>query len=340
MVEFPRQRPGVDQFERIDPCGRRGGDVPDVVRARAPRDDPEVVESGEDLGGAPGGDLADLKVRPRGDVSISPAETVGEVGDTPELPGRDDPGRQPEPAHVGILRGGDVEEAVELREEDVRAFREDGAIGAVPDLAPDFERVLLTLGLLLRAERLPLGQGPVLRPAVDRVGAVGDRLGRGDLDGRGRGRAVGEERPREGRAASGRAGEVDARDEPFEVALLLLRHAGLGLAHRRLHRVRGRGSRTSRTRDGPDGAERRGRRMRVPLQTRRLTPLRKQDARPAPERCRLAEMSTETESSTGDRRQGGFRAKSKTGGLGPISRQTRLRIGQISQTGRHPDGSN
>ena len=57
-------------------------------------------------------DLADLQVGARRDVRIAAAAALGEVGEARELPVLQDAVRDAQPAHVGVLRRRDVEQAV------------------------------------------------------------------------------------------------------------------------------------------------------------------------------------------------------------------------------------
>jgi hypothetical protein len=56
-------------------------------------------------------DLAHLQVGAGGDVGITPAIALGEVGDPGELSVRKDAVRHPQAAHIGVLVRRDVEQA-------------------------------------------------------------------------------------------------------------------------------------------------------------------------------------------------------------------------------------
>ena len=65
-------------------------------------------------------DLADLQIGARGDVRVAAAVALGEIGDAGELRGLEDAVRHPQPAHVGVLVGRDVEQPEEAPAEIVR----------------------------------------------------------------------------------------------------------------------------------------------------------------------------------------------------------------------------
>ena len=80
-----------------------------------------------------------------------------------------DAARDAQPAHEGVLRGCDVEQAVELAEEDVRSLGEAPFGGRRADLVEPIERMLLPLCLLLCGELAAGSDGAVLCGAM-RVG--------------------------------------------------------------------------------------------------------------------------------------------------------------------------
>src|SRR5206468_2133089 len=101
-----------------------------------------------------------------------------EVAHAAELPRREHASGDPEPAHEGILRRGDVEQARELVQEDVSILGKDAPAGIGPDLVPEGEPVLVALGLLLLRERLARGEESVLGLGVDLLRPGGPRGGR------------------------------------------------------------------------------------------------------------------------------------------------------------------
>ena len=154
-------------------------------------------------GGPVGADLADLQVGARGDVGIAAAQVVGDVGHAAELVRVQDAAGNAQPAHEGVLRRGDIEQAVELGQEDVGSLGETCRSAAKRgDLVEAVERMLLALGLLLRrpACRRPRACGPARRDAGRRV----------------RGR-----RSTARRQAEDGAARLDAGHEALEVFLLL-----------------------------------------------------------------------------------------------------------------------
>src|SRR5215210_6517718 len=56
--------------------------------------------------------LAHLKVGPGGGMAESPAITFGEIGHARELPMLEDAVRDPQTAHVGVLRRRDIKQAI------------------------------------------------------------------------------------------------------------------------------------------------------------------------------------------------------------------------------------
>src|ERR1700676_3842488 len=56
--------------------------------------------------------FANLQIGAGGDMAKRPAIALGEIGHPGELPGFQDAVRNPQPAHVGILCGGDAKQAV------------------------------------------------------------------------------------------------------------------------------------------------------------------------------------------------------------------------------------
>ena len=113
VVPLARVGPRVDQFLRVDAGGRRAGDVADVVGAGAARAQAEVLDALDHVDRVLRLDLADLQVGARRHMRIAAAEALGEIGDAGELPVLQDAVRDAQPAHVGVLRRRDVEQAVD-----------------------------------------------------------------------------------------------------------------------------------------------------------------------------------------------------------------------------------
>ena len=108
-MPFARIRPGIDQLLRIDACGRRTRDIADVVGARAARAKAEILNALDQGHAVLGQNFPDLDVRAGGDVAVAPAVTLGEVGKPRQLPMPENAVGHAQPAHVGILRGRDIE---------------------------------------------------------------------------------------------------------------------------------------------------------------------------------------------------------------------------------------
>src|SRR5438552_3223125 len=121
-VPLARVRPRIDQFLRIDAGGRRSGHVADVVGAGTPRAQADLLDRFDHSDRIPWLDLADLEVGPRGDMGIAAAIARGELGDTGQLPMLEDAVRDPQAAHVGVLRGRDVEQSVEAPAKIIRGL--------------------------------------------------------------------------------------------------------------------------------------------------------------------------------------------------------------------------
>ena len=163
-------RSRVVELLRIDPGGRVGGDVPDVVGARAARGEARFGEALEDRARVDRGDLAHLQVRARRDVGVTAAEVLGDGGHGAQLRGVQHAVGIAQAQHERVLRRRDVEEPVELVEEDVGALRELAARGIGRDLVPHVERMLGALGLFLARELAARGDRAVLRGEMDGLG--------------------------------------------------------------------------------------------------------------------------------------------------------------------------
>ena len=122
-MPFARKGPRVDQFLWVDTSRRRAGDVADIVRTRSARTEADILDAFDHGHGIAGGDFADLKVGPGRDMRIAAAKTFGEVRDAGELRGFQDPVRNTQPAHIGILIGRHIKQAEKPPTEIVRGFR-------------------------------------------------------------------------------------------------------------------------------------------------------------------------------------------------------------------------
>ena len=218
-MPFARVGPRVDQLLRIDAGGRRAGDVADVVGAGAARAQAEILDRLDHRDGVLRLDLADLQVGAGGDMGIAAAIALGEVGDAGELPMLEDAVRHPQPAHVGVLGRRHVEQAEIAPAEIVRRLGIFVARGLRLEPCIAVEGVLLALEFfllgklaagfdhaVLRAQML--GVGPARFGCSRRVSRAGDAAGlaHGLVA-----RSIG----------TPSFGDLQARHEPFKVALLL-----------------------------------------------------------------------------------------------------------------------
>ena len=153
-------------------------------------------------------DLAHLQVGAGGDMGIAAAIALGEVGDPGKLPVREDAVRHPQPAHIGVLVRRHVEQAEVAPAEIVRRL---GVLVVrrlrlQPVVA--VERMQFALELLLFGKLAAGLENAVLGAQMRGVGA--GRFGSG--------RAL-----RGGDAAirAGGLGDLQARNETFQVTLLL-----------------------------------------------------------------------------------------------------------------------
>src|ERR1043165_2267259 len=108
-MPLARIRPRVDQLLAVDAGRGRAGDIADVVGAGAARPQAEALDAFDHVDRVLRRDLADLQVRARRYMRIRTAAALREIGDTGELPVLQDAVRDAQPAHVGILRGRDIE---------------------------------------------------------------------------------------------------------------------------------------------------------------------------------------------------------------------------------------
>ena len=112
--------------------------------------------------------------------------------------------RHPQPAHVGFLRRRHVEQAVVLPAEGVGGLGEFVVRRLLLEPRIGVKRVLLALDLLLFVELAAASNGLILREDVLGVGAGRDRVGR-----------------LAARQTAAGTGDLQARGEAFEIALLL-----------------------------------------------------------------------------------------------------------------------
>ena len=168
MMHLAREGARVDQLLRVDAGGGRASDIANVVRAGAAVEDAKVGQSHQDIGRIAGADLANLKVRARRYVGVAPAVRLGEVRHAAKLPRIDDAARKAKPAHIAILRRGDVEHAQRLHQEHVRALGKLAGFRTALHLIPQIERILLALGGLFLGQFLSGVGDPILRLEMNR----------------------------------------------------------------------------------------------------------------------------------------------------------------------------
>ena len=184
------------------PAVGRAGDVADVVGAGAARPQAEALDAFDDLDRVLRLDLADLQIRARRHMRVGPAAALREIGDAGELPMLQDAVRNAQPAHVGVLRRRDVEQAVIAPAEIVRGLRRLVLLRLLLQPVVGVERMLLALELLLVGELAARRRDAVLRLEMDRVGSGRLALAAGQR-------------------AARRARGVEAGDEAFEIAFLV-----------------------------------------------------------------------------------------------------------------------
>ena len=171
VVHRAAERPRIVDFLRIDAGGRAAGDVADIVGTRAARGEPQRLHRQKHVDGVRRADLADLQVGARRHIGIAAAEGIGGIRQATHLPGVEDAIGDAQAAHEGILRRGDVEEALILGQEDVDALGELPGLGASHHLVPAVERMTRTLGGLLGDQLAARGNCAVLGGVLQRIGA-------------------------------------------------------------------------------------------------------------------------------------------------------------------------
>jgi len=205
-MPLPRIGPRIQNLLRIDTCGRRARDVADIVSAGAARAQAKVLNALDQGDRVLRRDLAHLQIRARRDVTIWPAQLFGEIGHAGKLPVLHDTVRNPQPAHVGILRRRDVEQAVIAPAEIVRRTGRRIVERLLPQPRIGVERMLFALEFFLVDKLLAGGNDLVLR--LDMHGVGSGRLGIGFSS------AAAEAAPD--------PADLQARRKAFEVALLLV----------------------------------------------------------------------------------------------------------------------
>ena len=198
---------GIQQLLRIDPGRRRARDVADVVGAGAARAQAEILDAFDQRHRVLRRNLAHLQIGPRGDVAERSAQSFGEIGQAGKLPVLHDAVRDPQPAHVGILRRRHIEQAVIAPAEIIRRVRRRIVERLLLQPRIGIERMLLALEFFLVGELLAGGCDLVLRLDMRgiRPGRFGIRLA---------GVAAAEAAPH--------PADLQAGGKAFEVAFLLV----------------------------------------------------------------------------------------------------------------------
>src|SRR6266851_88306 len=155
VVEGFGQWGDVVEFGWVEARDGRGGDVADVVCAGAAGGHAEGLNRREDADDVFGLELADLEVAASGDVGAAGAVVSGQSGEAAKLMGGEDAAGYAEAEHEGVLRGGDVEEAVELEAEEVVRGGSLVFAGVRDEFVPDVEGVLVVLPALFTAAKKP-----------------------------------------------------------------------------------------------------------------------------------------------------------------------------------------
>src|SRR6185437_2804356 len=181
VVPFAGELPGVEQFDRIDTRGRRSRDVADVVGARTARAQADVLDALDQADGVLWRVKAQLKVGTGGDVRIAAGKTLSQVGKAVQLPVLQDAIRDSQPAHVGILRRRDIENAVIAPAEIVRWRRRGVVFRLFLEAFIGIERMLFALEFFRIRQLLAIAKKLVLRLQSRgiRTDGLGIRLGDG-----------------------------------------------------------------------------------------------------------------------------------------------------------------
>ncbi len=204
-VPFARIFAGVDQFLRIDARRRRARDVADVVGAGTARAQAKILNTLDQRHRVLRRNFTDLKIGAGRDMAKRTAQFLGEIGKPCELPVLENAVGNAQAAHIGVLRRGDVEQAVIAPAKIVgRRWRR---VGQRLLLEPriGIEGMLLALELLLVDELFARGQNLVLRLDVRGLRANGLGIGL-----------------RAATQAAPDLADLQAGRETFEVTLLLV----------------------------------------------------------------------------------------------------------------------
>ena len=152
MVHRVGKRHDIDQLFRIEPAGRRGGNVPDIVRTRAEGCEAEIRRLHENRGAILRHDFADLKIPPGGEVDEAAAPVSGDFCHPAKLAGVQRTACDPRAEHDAFLRRAYEEEAVKLVSEGIATLGEFGLRGICKDLVVAIQTVPFVFDQLFPAQ--------------------------------------------------------------------------------------------------------------------------------------------------------------------------------------------
>ncbi len=158
----------IVEFGGVDAGDGGGGDVADIVCAGAAGGHAESLNAGEDADDVLGLKLSDLEVAAGGEITTTGAQVPGHLGETAHLVGGELAAGDAHTQHEGVLRGGDVEEAVEFEAEEIVGRWLLVFAGVCEEFVPDVEGVFFELPAFFLAE---IGDG------CTEVDLVGDFVG-------------------------------------------------------------------------------------------------------------------------------------------------------------------
>ncbi len=205
MVHRLGERQRLDQFLRVDAARRAGGDVADVVRARAAGHDAQLGKAGQKRGGVGRADFTDLEIRARRHIDVTAAEAAREIGDAAKLPRFQVAAGKSQATHESVLRGRDEEETGILVEKNIRVLGENAGLGVGLYLVGHGERVFGAFRQLFPTERFPAGGRALLGFDLECVRAARGRAASTRGSSTRRGVQAGRRRPSRPRCGTGPA---------------------------------------------------------------------------------------------------------------------------------------
>ena len=159
----------VEDFLRIDPGGRRSRDVANVVGAGTARAQAEILDTFDQGHSMLGRNFAHLQIRAGSDVAERPAQLLGKIGHPRELPVLHDAVRNPQTAHVGILRRCHVKQTVIAPAEIIGGARRRVVLRLLPQPRISIERMFVAFEFFLIGEFLAGRSNLVLRLEMRRI---------------------------------------------------------------------------------------------------------------------------------------------------------------------------